>query len=67
MGVPAWLVNIPLRQVEFYGAPADLELPNSNVFAEGERFDVIGVSVAVNDLFEPEESEPTIVLSSLIA
>jgi len=51
-GVPAWLVNIPLRQVEFFGSPADLLLKHGVVFTERDTFDVLGVEIPVKDLFE---------------
>jgi hypothetical protein len=52
-GVPAWIVNIRLRQVEFYGSPADLELPHGHVFGEHDSFDVLGVKIPVARLLLP--------------
>jgi hypothetical protein len=49
-GVPAWIVNIPLRQVECYASACDLELPHGQVVQEGESFTVLGVDIAVADL-----------------
>jgi len=49
-GVPAWIVNIPLRQVEYYASADDLELPHGRVAREGETFVVLGVEIAVSDL-----------------
>jgi hypothetical protein len=51
-GVPAWIVNIDLRQVEFYGSPDDLKRKHGHVFAAGESFEVLGVEIAVVDLFD---------------
>ena len=53
-GVPSWIVNVPLRQVEFYGSLADLELTNGHVFGIHDKVEILGVSVAVTDLFEPQ-------------
>jgi hypothetical protein len=39
-GVPSWIVNIRLRQVEFYGAPADLARKHGHVFSERDTFDI---------------------------
>jgi hypothetical protein len=50
-GVPAWIVNVAQRWVEFYGSPDDLKLTNGHVFRD--TFDVLGVTVAVNRLFRP--------------
>jgi hypothetical protein len=50
-GVPAWIVNIPQRRVEFYGSPADLELPHGHVFDESSVVDILGARIAVSDLF----------------
>jgi hypothetical protein len=52
VGVPAWVVNLPLRQVEFYGSPADLETPHGRVFTEADTLDVLGVAIPVASLFE---------------
>jgi hypothetical protein len=51
-GVPAWIVNIDLRQVEFYGSTADLNLKHGRIVAEGKSFEVLGVAIAVSDLFD---------------
>ena len=51
-GVPAWIVNIDLHQVEFYHSPEDLELPHGSVFTIGESFTILGVDIAVADLFD---------------
>jgi hypothetical protein len=50
-GVPAWIVNLRTRRVECYSSPADLALPHGREVCEGETFDVLGVSIAVSDLF----------------
>ena len=57
-GVPSWIVNVPRRQVEFYGSLADLELNNGRVFGINDAVEILGVSVAVADLFEPVVPEP---------
>ena len=50
-GVPAWIVNIRLRQVEYYGCAADLERTHGIVSAEGTDVDILGVRVPVGSLF----------------
>jgi len=50
-GVPAWIVNITLRQVESYGSPIDLELEHGQVFSGSAALDVLGVAFTVSDLF----------------
>jgi hypothetical protein len=50
-GVPSWIVNIPLRQVEFYGNVPDLSLEHGHVFSEDDSFNILGVLVPVADLF----------------
>jgi uncharacterized protein YlxP (DUF503 family) len=52
-GVPSWIVNIPLRQVEFYGSVADLELEHGHVFDEHAAVDILGVVIPVARLFAP--------------
>jgi len=52
-GVPAWIVNIRLRQVESYGSPADLELLHGRVFGERDSFDVLDVTIPVARLLVP--------------
>jgi hypothetical protein len=51
-GVPSWIVNVQLRQVESYGTPADLDRRHGRVFRESEAFEILGVTIAVTDLFE---------------
>jgi hypothetical protein len=51
-GVPAWLVNIALRQVEYFGSPADLLLEHGIVFTERDTLDILGVKFLVAELFE---------------
>jgi len=51
-GVPAWIVDIDLRQVEFYGSTDDVERKHGRVFAAGESFEVLGVEIAVVSLFD---------------
>jgi hypothetical protein len=50
-GVPAWLVNIPLRQVEFFGSPADLVLEHGRLFTERDTLNILGVEIPVAELF----------------
>jgi hypothetical protein len=50
-GVPSWIVNVRLRQVEFYGSPQDLELKHGHVFREGDTLEVLGIPVVVAELF----------------
>jgi hypothetical protein len=52
-GVSTWHVNIPQRQVEFYRKGADPSGSPSQIFDEGETFDILGVTIAAADLFEP--------------
>jgi hypothetical protein len=56
-GVPSWIVNIPLRQVEFYGSVKDLEAPHGRIFTIPEAFEVLGVVIPVAGLFEPDSAE----------
>ncbi len=42
-GIPAWIVNIPERKVESYG-------PERRDYREGERFEVLGVTIPVSAL-----------------
>ncbi len=51
-GIPSWIVNITMRQVESYVTVEDLEQPHGRVFAVGETFEVRGVRIAVADLFD---------------
>jgi len=55
-GVPAWQVNLPARQVEYYPTPARLD--NPQIFREGDTFEVLGVRIAVADLLLPIEASP---------
>jgi hypothetical protein len=58
-GVPAWIVNIRLRQVEFYGLPSHLAVKHGHVFREGDTFDVLGVTIVVAELFvNPDHTRP---------
>ena len=51
-GVPAWIVNIPLRQVEFYGSLHELEEDHGQVFTERDTLDILGIAIPVADLFD---------------
>jgi hypothetical protein len=55
--VPSWIVNVPLRQVEFYGSVADLGLIHGRVFGINDTLEILGVAVAVSDLFEPPPTD----------
>jgi hypothetical protein len=55
-GVPSWIVNIPLKQVEQYADAAALRLAHGRVFRIGESFEIAGVTIAVAALFPPEEA-----------
>jgi hypothetical protein len=55
-GVPTWQVNVNARQVEHYPSPESLEEPI--VFVEGDTFEVLGVRIAVTNLFLPVEENP---------
>jgi len=50
-GVPAWIVNIALRQVEFYASVEDLDREHGRVFKIDETFDILGVAIPVKELF----------------
>jgi hypothetical protein len=50
-GVPSYIVNIPLRQVEYYGALQDLESEHGRVFAERDTFEILKVVVPISVLF----------------
>jgi len=54
-GVPSWIVNIPLRQVEFYGEPADLARKHGHVFTERDSFEILGIVIPVARLFDDEQ------------
>jgi Uma2 family endonuclease len=41
--IPAWIVNITERKVEFYG-------PKRREYRDGETFEVLGVSISVSDV-----------------
>jgi Uma2 family endonuclease len=45
-GIPAWIVNIPARQVESFGA-------DRRIYRDGETFEILGVPIPVSELFEP--------------
>ena len=47
-GIPAWIVNIPDREVESCGA-------KRREYRDGEVFEVLGVVIPVSELFEPAE------------
>jgi hypothetical protein len=51
-GVPSWIVNIPLRQVEFYGSPRDLEREHGHTFSERDTFEILGIAIPVAALFD---------------
>jgi Uma2 family endonuclease len=47
-GIPAWIVNIPDRKVESYGA-------QRREYRDGEVFEVLGVAIPVSELFRHAE------------
>ncbi len=51
-GVPSYIVNVPRRQVEYYGSPADLESSNGHVYGIGDTVKILAIPVAVAELFE---------------
>jgi Uma2 family endonuclease len=53
-GIPAYIVNIPERRVEVYESATDLQQLHGRVVPYGESFIVLGVKIAVADLFKPE-------------
>lgn len=57
-GVPSWIVNIPLRQVEFYGSVADLDLQCGHVFTENDTIEILGIAIPVADLFAKAAETP---------
>ncbi len=50
-GVPSFIVHIERRSVEWYRSAADLELPNGTVVSYGDSFEILGVRIAIADLF----------------
>jgi Uma2 family endonuclease len=50
-GVPSWIVNIPLRQAEYYETVEDLDLPHGHVFGEDATIEILGVAIPVASLF----------------
>jgi Uma2 family endonuclease len=52
-GVPSYIVNVPLRQVEYYGDPQDLESEHGRVFAERDTFEILKVVIPISTLFSP--------------
>jgi len=54
-GIPSWIVNIPLRQVEFYRVPADLAREHGHVFTERDTFEILGIPISVATLFDDEQ------------
>ena len=49
--VPSYIVNIPLRQVEFYGLLQDLEAEHGRTFTERDTLEILGVAIPINVLF----------------
>jgi Uma2 family endonuclease len=52
--IPSWIVNIKAKRVESYVTPADLEPGAARSYAIGDTFDVLGTSINVTDLFQPD-------------
>lgn len=55
-GVPAWIVNIPKRRLEFYGDVGDLAMEHGRAFGDGDEIDILGVVIPVAKLFPPRTS-----------
>jgi hypothetical protein len=53
-GVPAWIVNITLKQVERFANTNELSLTHGVVFRVGDTFEVAGVAISVADLFDAD-------------
>jgi hypothetical protein len=53
-GVPSWIVNIPLRQVELYESPLDLKRKHGRIIAIDGSFEILGMTIRVSDLFLPD-------------
>jgi hypothetical protein len=53
-GVPSWIVNVSLRQVECYATTQDLDHPHGQVFPTSTTFEVLGVPIRVADLFRDD-------------
>jgi hypothetical protein len=51
-GVPAWIVNTPLRQVEYYGSPQNLAMQHGQVLAERDTLEILGIAIPVAALFD---------------
>lgn len=53
-GIPAYIVNIPERRVELYESKDDVvSIHGRGVARFGESFSILGVRIAVADLFKP--------------
>ncbi len=50
-GVPSYIVNIPLRQVEFYCSVQDLEAEHGRIFTERDVLEILGVVIPIAVLF----------------
>jgi hypothetical protein len=50
-GVPSYIVNIPLRQVECYGSPQDLEAKHGRILTERDTLEILGVAIPIAVLF----------------
>jgi len=51
-GVPAFIVNVEKRQVEYYGSEADLDATHGQGASEGEAVAILGIDIPVTSLFE---------------
>ncbi len=51
-GVPSWIVNIPVKHVEFYADVGALSLPHGVIFRIGDTFEVAGVAIPVAYLYD---------------
>jgi hypothetical protein len=50
-GVPSYIVNIPLRQVEFFGSLQDLEAEHGRILTERDTLEILGVAIPIAVLF----------------
>ena len=46
-GVASYIVNISLRQVEFYGSLQDLQAEHGQILAEQDALEILGVAIPV--------------------
>jgi Uma2 family endonuclease len=54
-GVPSYIVNIPLRQVECYGSLQDLEAEHGRILTERDTLEILGVAIPIAVLLNDGE------------